>query len=122
LTTKKPCRLRLSRRPGFDLQRESLERNGLPAVNVSRPSRWGNPFVAAKLPGGAAEAVARFRAFAADRGFRAAARAALSGKNLACWCAPGQPCHADILLEIVNEGKERDRPSAAPLPMIGDQR
>lgn len=26
----------------------------------------------------------------------------LAGKNLACWCAPGQPCHADILLELAN--------------------
>lgn len=27
---------------------------------------------------------------------------ALRGKNLACWCAPGTPCHADVLLEIAN--------------------
>lgn len=26
----------------------------------------------------------------------------LRGKNLACWCKPGAPCHADVLLEIVN--------------------
>jgi hypothetical protein len=26
----------------------------------------------------------------------------LRGKNLACWCKPGQPCHADILLELAN--------------------
>lgn len=25
----------------------------------------------------------------------------LKGKNLACWCKPGSPCHADVLLEIV---------------------
>lgn len=24
------------------------------------------------------------------------------GKNLACWCKPGTPCHADVLLEIAN--------------------
>src|SRR5262245_35487661 len=29
-------------------------------------------------------------------------RAALAGKNLACWCAPDQPCHADVLLGIAN--------------------
>lgn len=28
---------------------------------------------------------------------------ALRGKNLACWCAPGTPCHADVLLEIANK-------------------
>lgn len=27
----------------------------------------------------------------------------LKGKNLACWCKVGDPCHADILLEIVNK-------------------
>lgn len=26
----------------------------------------------------------------------------LRGKNLACWCKPGTPCHADVLLEIAN--------------------
>jgi len=27
----------------------------------------------------------------------------LRGKNLACWCKIGEPCHADILLKIANE-------------------
>jgi len=27
----------------------------------------------------------------------------LEGKNLACWCKPGSPCHADVLLEIANQ-------------------
>jgi len=31
-------------------------------------------------------------------------RAELSGKDLACWCHPGDPCHADVLLEIANGG------------------
>ncbi len=26
----------------------------------------------------------------------------LRGKDLACWCKPDQPCHADVLLEIAN--------------------
>jgi hypothetical protein len=26
----------------------------------------------------------------------------LRGKNLACWCAHDQPCHADVLLELAN--------------------
>lgn len=30
----------------------------------------------------------------------------LRGKNLACWCKPGEPCHADVLLELANaEGR-----------------
>lgn len=36
----------------------------------------------------------------------------LRGKNLACWCKPGAPCHADVLLEIANE----------PLPAAKDNR
>ena len=27
----------------------------------------------------------------------------LRGRNLACWCKPGQPCHADVLLEFANK-------------------
>jgi len=27
----------------------------------------------------------------------------LRGKDLACWCPMGQPCHADILLELANK-------------------
>ena len=27
----------------------------------------------------------------------------LKGKNLACWCKIGAPCHADILLKWVNQ-------------------
>ncbi len=26
----------------------------------------------------------------------------LRAKNLACWCKPGAPCHADALLELAN--------------------
>lgn len=27
----------------------------------------------------------------------------LKGKDLSCWCSLDKPCHADVLLEIVNE-------------------
>ena len=31
----------------------------------------------------------------------------LRGKNLACWCPLGEPCHADALLDLINpEGGE----------------
>ena len=29
-------------------------------------------------------------------------RVYLRGRPLACWCKPGQPCHADVLLEMAN--------------------
>ncbi|HVT23016.1 MAG TPA: DUF4326 domain-containing protein [Rhizomicrobium sp.] len=41
----KPVRLQLSRKRGFNLQELSRAINGLPAVNVTRRGRWGNPFV-----------------------------------------------------------------------------
>lgn len=40
----RPVRLRLSRAKGFSLQSLSLATNGLPAVNVARPSKHGTPF------------------------------------------------------------------------------
>ena len=30
------------------------------------------------------------------------AQQVLGGKNLACWCPLGHPCHADVLLEVAN--------------------
>lgn len=32
-------------------------------------------------------------------------RRELGGKNLACWCPDGQPCHADVLLRIAAGGE-----------------
>lgn len=32
----------------------------------------------------------------------------LRGKDLACWCAEGQPCHADILIELANAPESGD--------------
>ena len=31
-----------------------------------------------------------------------AVRAELRGRNLACWCKQGEPCHADVLLRVAN--------------------
>jgi hypothetical protein len=27
----------------------------------------------------------------------------LKGKNLACWCREGTPCHADVLIDLANK-------------------
>jgi hypothetical protein len=113
-----PRRIQLERRRGFDLQATSRALNGLPAQIIARPSKWGNPFtiadVAAELgldTGAAqAEAVGRYRRWVmGEAGLldkappaRAEIVAELAGKNLACWCKPGTPCHADILLDIAN--------------------
>lgn len=117
----RPQRLQLSRRRGFDLQAASRQLNGLPAKRISRPGPWGNPFtieaVAAETgldaAAAQAEAVARYGRwvrgeFDAAMGHgappsRQAIRDALGGHNLACWCAPGTPCHADVLIALAND-------------------
>jgi hypothetical protein len=43
-----PTRIRLSRAKGFNLQTHSRCVNGLDAVNVAKPSIFGNPFVVGK--------------------------------------------------------------------------
>lgn len=79
------------------------------AVYVGRPTRWGNPFRIGEpgVPDRAA-AVTRYRALiAADVELRQAVREHLSAKDLACWCPPGEPCHADVLLEVANHRAAR---------------
>lgn len=103
----KPVRLQLSRAKGFDLRALSRATNGLPAVNVARPSRWGNPnLVVTHGQQGAVNAFARDLHGGILRISVEDARQQLSGKNLACWCKPGAPCHADVLLMIANSEGE----------------
>lgn len=100
-----PIRLRLSRAKGFDLQAHSIATNGLAAMSVSRPGKWGNPYRVDPPE----HAVELYRSHIDDCMAGAPARRALlealrdlRGKNLACWCAPGAPCHADVLLGLAN--------------------
>ena len=69
-------------------------------VKVDRSTRWGNPWTATAF----ADPVAEFRASIGTGPVPTAGEIIhfLRGKNLACWCAPGQSCHADVLLEIAN--------------------
>lgn len=98
-------------------------------VSVTRPGPFGNPWTLAlaieyaamsdsrqvNWKDAATEAVANYRALLEDRidfrrapiasAFRANLMARLPelrGKNLACFCKLGQPCHADVLLEFAN--------------------
>lgn len=117
----RPVRLKLRRTRGFRLQEVSLATNGLPARKVDRSTRFGNPWAVGDcgIPD-AAEAARRFRA--AVIGFKSngawcgpkahpdsyigriirTAPAELAGHNLACWCDPDAPCHADVLLDLAN--------------------
>ena len=120
----KPVRIQLSRKKGFRLQDHSRAINGLSAVNVARPSHWGNPFtVSGALDSGYAKdkIIGARLCVTAYRGWLSGSseytlpvnppssddiKAQLAGKNLACWCAIGTPCHADILLKIANGDDE----------------
>jgi hypothetical protein len=87
-------------------------------VCVTRPGKWGNPFVPGKpapLGSTKGQVVANRRhAFVLYRSLApfndalcAAAIAELRGKNLACWCPRDDPyedvCHASVLLELANK-------------------
>jgi hypothetical protein len=119
----KPIRIQLSRAKGWRMPENT--------VSVARPGFWGNPFYVSKWRD-AATCVALFRN--AMRGIWNPATSAhcptvwngydihqgwlfkmgnhpmdmvgqLRGKNLACWCKLGDPCHADVLLELANEDR-----------------
>jgi len=98
-----PVRLQLSRRQGFNLADLSRATNGLESVVVSRPSKWGNPYRIEEF--GRDRSLALYRDYVAKRLKHGKPRLDLSelrGKNLACWCAEDERCHADILLELAN--------------------
>lgn len=78
-------------------------------LKVDRTTRWGNPMrVRPDYP--AAQAVRDYQLWLEGRPFDVATipptshdiRLYLAGKNLACWCRIGDPCHADVLLRIAN--------------------
>lgn len=103
-----PRRVQLRRAKGYRMPENT--------VKVDRTTKWGNPIKVGTFKGyTAAEAVRDYRRWMLRdlcvRSFEnaygtpptlAEVRSALRGKNLACWCTPGQPCHADVLLELAN--------------------
>lgn len=106
-----PIRVQLSRKKGW--------RKPDGAVVVSRPTKWGNPHDwqewRADFPkeylfevGSAGRDIwckeRAQEAFAEDLrdGTLKLPVEELRGKDLACWCAPSEACHADILLKLAN--------------------
>lgn len=103
------------------------------AVSCGRPGPWGNPInvsdVAGQYPSLDIEQIARLVVQQFDELVAAGSltfpnwrhadghrgpitftypaadqiRTELAGKDLACWCAPDQPCHVDVLLRVANE-------------------
>jgi hypothetical protein len=93
-------------------------------VYVGRPTKWGDPFKATRVvslvldhtelpdgsllstprPGERETVAGAVNAYETEligevemEGLRFDE---LSGKNFACWCQIGQPCHADVLLSL----------------------
>lgn len=105
----KPQRITLSRAKGWRMPPNT--------VKVDRSTKWGNPYTIEQI-GVRFYVYAPHRAFVIECGSDHTARleavkrfrelvslasaAQLRGKNLACWCKPGEPCHADVLLELAN--------------------
>lgn len=92
-----PERVQLSRAKGWKMPPNT--------VKVDRNTIWGNPYrVGLYKNFTAQDAVDAFRRWLLPRPiFVDTIRRDLRGKNLACWCKPGEPCHADVLLEIANK-------------------
>jgi hypothetical protein len=92
-----PCRIQRQRCKGW--------RKGS-AIIVTRPGRWGNPYVVPPKspPEVIITAVERFAVYAEARLTREPDWLdPLHGKDLACWCAEDAPaCHADVLLRLAN--------------------
>lgn len=61
-------------------------------------------------------AVARFREVVA----RFLPLEEIRGKNLACWCKLGDPCHADVLLELANSNPKPTGNTPQPQDSIED--
>lgn len=100
-----PTRIQRKRTAGWKLPAN--------AKCVTRPGRFGNPFIVDEKKAGhaahpmarstAEQAVAEFeRHVVGDARLREIIRTELRGFDLACYCKPGEPCHADVLLRIAN--------------------
>jgi hypothetical protein len=99
------------------------------AVSITRPGKFGNPFTEAGcLDAGfqgtddeiRARCVGAFAAWLgpnwrinwcgaeSERRRQAILDAlpTLAGKDLACFCPEGQPCHGDVLLRLANGGTD----------------
>jgi hypothetical protein len=66
------------------------------AVKVDRSTKWGNPWTFHNS--GDVHPAIRFACETAPLWNVEELR----GKDLACWCAIGAECHADVLLELAN--------------------
>lgn len=116
------------------IQRKRVKGWRLPegAVIVTRPTRWGNPYLVEKVYGqwtvydstplggrrlvgfadkraASERAVSLYRRWIDTQGRSAEMIPLLGGRDLACWCpledeyGERYPCHADVLLLLSNK-------------------
>ena len=107
------------------IQRKRIKGWRMPegTVNVTRPGKWANPF---RIGGWFEMGRGGWLWVEAAEGYQTAEYTRISdsqmavdwyrrlktqrphdfselrGKDLACWCPLGSPCHADVLLELAN--------------------
>jgi hypothetical protein len=120
IMTDQPKRIQRKRTKGWKMPENT--------VYVGRPTFWGNPWtVESAILSGLFQPCACpkvvvdcYRGWLSDHGTQTdlfpiykkleKQRAEilrrlpeLRGKDLACWCKPGEPCHADVLIELANK-------------------
>ena len=75
-----------------------------------KASPFANPFKIGK-DGTRDEVIIKYRDYIIDRLVKSEELVkellSMRGKNLGCWCAP-EPCHGDILLELIEEFHESE--------------
>lgn len=100
--TAAPIRIQLSRQKGWRMPPNTTK--------VDRSTMWGNRWkigvwsnTLGRNVETTQEAVDLYRQLMwVEPHMIAWVRENLRGRNLACWCRIGDPCHADVLLEIAN--------------------
>lgn len=105
-----PIRIQRKRAKGYKMPPNT--------VSVTRPGKWGNPFVVGEF--GTREECLNAFTYLMQGNICLTSKSTidkqkkyynhvkenlkeLKGKNLACFCPLNKPCHADILLEIANQ-------------------
>jgi hypothetical protein len=98
------------------------------AIYVGRPGKWGNPFEVVKSTGrflvfdrrttegylsahedkdaahrqAVVDWILDLKKHPLSLAVTGVMASELRGHDLACWCPVGTPCHADVILELVN--------------------
>jgi hypothetical protein len=72
-------------------------------IYIGRPSKWGNPFEIGK-DGSREEVLQKYKKYILKRPELLEMLPQLKNQTLGCFCKP-KPCHGDILIELLEEGK-----------------